>query len=166
MLSEEILLIKYKKQNQEYYARKLGNVHYHYKFLGLTNKQNQLTHICTAPRMLLLSPLKCDEKLKQKTQYTVKAFDKKFKEEEKVFFHYFLPSFQIREPVNLDKKVRGLRFATDEERKIVSDEIVKFWCDYNPITLKERLYHSERYGELWSKCMENEVMDSFFNYME
>ena len=34
------------------------------------------------------------------------------------------------------------------------------------IGIKLRLYVSERYDKLYSKCMEDDVMGSFFDFME
>ena len=50
---DEILLVKYKKQNQDYYVRKINNKFWTYKFLGLVNKDNGIALL----RLLILSEL-------------------------------------------------------------------------------------------------------------
>lgn len=165
MLSDKILLIKYNNLNQEYYARKFNSNYLEYKFLGLVNKNNKLMYICTSPRAMIKNFEDVTDELKEKTQYTIKAFDKRFKDET-IYFHYFLPSFKTSEPILLDKKVRGLRYANNDEKQLITDEIVMFWCDYKPITLKERLHHSQRYQEIYKKCMEYECIDGLFRTEE
>lgn len=167
MLPEESLLIKYSKKNQKYYAHTFNGKHIYYKFLGLVNKNKELTNIKLNPQTMFFSEIeKVPNEIKKGTQYTINGFDKKFKNSNKTILFYELnPNFDI-DQIPLDKKVRGLRYTTIDEKKIIEDEVVKFWCDYIPISLSERLYNSNRYCKLWEKCMEMDIMDSFFRYMD
>ena len=155
----EILLIKPMKKNT--YIRKVTNWAFDsFKALCLVNKQNIVTNVATDARFGVQQAQILDDYLKKILG------DKRFQKlnpTDSLRYWVVKESVSLNPEYELNKPVRGIRYATSEEGLDIEKIIVKSWFKQYNLTYHDVFWNTREYPQVYGSAMEFDFQNALFD---
>ena len=157
MVKSDVLLFNPKKDYTT--IRKLGGSYGFFKYLVVVSKDNNVIAYSRNPQLWVI-------KAKHLTDEHIQIYGKK--NYEKLKDTESLMIFQADNPckisdIPLVQKVRGMRFATNEESQLIKEGIVKQEAKNLNITQGDVFYNTPKYQQLYKMCVTSELNGVLFN---
>lgn len=167
MSFERDLLIKPKSNKQKLYIIKSNkNPKVEYDIIFLVNRENMVYGFCEDSEFYKYNSdiLKIFDK--DELGITKKRYNEIMSNNETEYFTYFLHYYPFENYTVdcLDKKVRGIRYSNYEESQILRQFIIRYFSNNQKYTLKDYLYNTGRYNEIWKMASEIDILGSLFEY--
>lgn len=154
-----ILLIK--PTNKNTYIRKVTNWAFdNFKALCLVNKQNIVTHIATDARHGVQQAQVLDEYLKE---ILGNKRVQKLKPTDSLRYWVVKESVSLNPEYELNKPVRGIRYATSEEELDIEKIIVKSWFKQYNLTYHDVFWNTQEYPQVYSSATEFDFQNALFD---
>ena len=170
MIYNKDLLMKFKSR-QKYKIQKLTNrVIFEFGKLLLVNKDNQCIGYAKKYYMYSLSHDMFKKEIIDKEQcdlygLTKGQADKMYNSFDGKFYVKEINDLSLfKKPINLVKPVRGERLATEDEKGIIDYNIVEDLFNHHEVSFHEILWGSPLYNEVYSICMNWDMLGAFFEY--
>ena len=164
---EKDLLIKPKSNKQKMYITKLNNsVKINYGLIFLVNRENMVYGFCKDANMHIHDSEVLQNFNKEELGVTKKRYDEIIHDSENKYASYYLFDYSFEDYTVdcLDKKVRGIRYSNYEESQILRQFIIRYFSNNQKYTLKDYLYNTGRYNEIWKMASEIDILGSLFEY--
>lgn len=153
-----ILLIKPTKKNT--YIRKVTNWAFdNFKALCLVNKQNIVTHIATDAGHGVQQAQVLDEYLKR---ILGNKRVEKLKPTDSLRYWVVKEAIPLNPQYELNKPVRGIRYATYEEELNIEKIIVKSWFKQYNLTYHDVFWNTREYPKIYGSSMEFDFQEALF----
>jgi len=153
-----MLLLKSKKEFKT--IRKISKNYLLFHFFGFVDKENNVTHYTSNPLAFVV-------RAKDLVDEDIRLFGKKRWEKldknTNLIVYQGAGLTQFEQPISLEKQVRGMRYATQEEEKIIKTEIVKQEAKRLQVKSSDCFYNRENYQELYKFCMSNDLQEYLFS---
>ena len=159
----KLLLLKTKKE--KYYIRKNSWKYITCKFFCNVDENNQITSYgLWGKNGIYIISKKCNNLKLLKIIGKNKI--QKLKDKDRYLLYCIRDSILLSEPVVLDKKVHGLRYADQGETELINNRIVYDLIIRNKVTFKDILYNNENYNKIYGFCMEHDLQNALFYLIE
>lgn len=79
------------------------------------------------------------------------------------YIYYINQPLPLSNPLLLEKPVRGIRYATDEETYNIKKEIIKALARYHNISYEDVFWNWGEYSHLYSESMQLDFQDALFD---
>jgi hypothetical protein len=158
--NERERIILYKSQFKRMYLRKQSNSFLNYRALSLCNKQNQVIEFGWHITDVNLSP----DNVKEYAEMILgKARANKIKPNDEYRLLDIHTPIKLLKPYNLEKPVRGIRYATSEETYDLKKALIKTIAQKYNITYEDVFWNWANYPELYSLSMIMDFQDVLFD---
>ncbi len=160
----KVLLLK--KKGDEPYIRKNGFNYTVASIYCCVNKDNQVTDVGFLKEDGENGYLSFDkEDINQSSlkKFVSKSSLKNSKSEDRFIVFITNDLIHLDDPLFLEKKVRGCRFAENSEIEKIKRRIVIQYVYKNKITHQDMFYQTESYNELYRLCMEYDLISTLFD---
>lgn len=165
IMSSRIVLVNKKKPNQLYHICKFTRSGIPFDILGVVN-DDKITEFTLNPLWSTVEAIEHEVNLDFKlSNYTEKQYNKRNNKKDDIVLHLDTCN-KFKNPILVDKKVRGNRLATKNEIEQIELAIVNYLAGYKKFYFREILHNTPRYQELFSKCMELNMIESFFKFTD
>lgn len=152
-------MLLYKPKKGYKTIRKISKNYLLVHSFGFVDKDNKVTGYSLLP-LLAVVPAK-NLREEDILLFGKKRWDKLEKNTTLVVYQGGNP-VQFEQPVCLEKPVRGMRYATQEEEKIIKKEIVKQEAKRLCVSSLDCFYNHDNYNELYEFCMINDLQEQLF----
>lgn len=170
MINNEDLLMKF-KSGQKYKVQKLTNrVIFNFGKLLLVNNENQCIGYVKKFHTYVLNHDMFKKEIIDKEQYnsydlTKGQADKMYNSFDGKFYVKEIKDLSLfKKPVNLVKPVRGERLTTEDEKSVIDYNIVEDLFNHHEVSFHEILWGTPLYNEVYSICMDLDMLEAFFEY--
>lgn len=155
-----------KKKTNEPYIRKNGFNYTVAPIYCCVDKNNQVTDIGFVKEENQNGYLSFDkEDINQSSlkKYVSKSSLKNSKSEDRFVVFITDDLIHLDKPLFLERKVRGCRFADDNEIEKIKRHIIIQYLSNNKITYQDMFYNTESYCELYKLCMMYDLLSTLFD---
>lgn len=152
-------MLLYKPKKDYKTIRKLSKNYLLFHYFCFVDKDNNVTGYSLSP-LALFAPAK--GLLEEDIQLLGKKRWEKLDENTTLVIYAGVNPVHLEQPVCLEKPVRGMRYATDEEERILKETIVKQEIKRLHVTTSDGFYGNDNYQELYRYCLSNELQDALF----
>lgn len=159
------------KSGQKYKVQKLtSRIIIDFDRIFLVNNDNECIGYVIGPYTYVMGQEEFKEKIIDKEQYSLYGLtkgqaDRMYNSFDGKFYVKKINDLSLfKEPVNLEKPVRGERLTTEDEKSILDYNVVEDLFNHHKVSFNETLWGSPLYDNVYSICMACDMMDAFFEY--
>ena len=146
IMSNRIVLVNKKKPNQLYHICKYTRSGTPFDILGIVN-DGKITEFTLNPLCSTVEAIKFKVNFDLKlSNYTEKQYNKRNNKEDDIVLHLDGCN-KFKNPILVDKKVRGNRLATKNEIEQIELAIINYLAGYKKFYFREILYNTPRFQE-------------------
>lgn len=170
MIYYDDLLMKF-KSGQKYKVQKLTNhIIIYFGKIFLVNKDNKCVGYVTKWSRYVMGQEEFKDEIIDKEQYSLYGLtkgqaDRMYNSFDGEFYVKKINDLSLfKEPVNLEKPVRGERLTSENEKSILDYNVVEDLFNHHKVSFNEILQGSPLYNEVYGICMDCDMLGAFFEY--